>query len=112
MNEQDRAMRLKRAKCNTLMGITSITAKNGPEEGVKLLKKMRTELAAEIQNMPGISHLTTYVIDGRWFLTGDGDVHEIVSPPAKTIPQGRYVLHTEDFLRFAGIKAFSGRPIA
>lgn len=111
MNGQERAMRLKWVKCNTMMGIISITAQNGTEAGLRLLKKMRTELAAEIKNMPGINHLTTYVIDGKWFLTGDGDVHEIVSPPAEVIPQTRYVLHTEDFLKFAGIKAFSGRPI-
>lgn len=111
MNEQERRMRLKRAKCNSTIGIISIIAENGPEDGVKVLKKMRTELAAEIKKMSGVYHLNTYVIDGKWFLTGDGDVHEIVSPPAEVIPQSRYVMHTEQFLKFAGIKAFSDRPI-
>lgn len=111
MNEMERTMRLKRAKCNSMIGILSIVTKNGSEDGVRALKEMRTELAAKIKEMPGVHHLNTYVIDGKWFLTGDGDVHEIVSPPAEVIPQGRYVMHTEQFLKFAGIKAFSGRPI-
>lgn len=111
MNGQEKALRKERAKYDTIIGVIGILAQNGREDGLKELGRIRAELAAEIRKTPGSGHLRTFIIDGKWFLTGTGKVDEIVSPPPEVLPKGRYVMHFEEFLKFAGIKAFSSRPI-
>ena len=111
MNGQNEALRRNRVRCDTIIGIIGTLAKGDREKQLKKLGDMRAELAAEIRKTPGSGHLRTFIIDGKWFLTGTGKVDEIVSPPPEVLPEGRYVMHFEEFLKFAGIKAFSSRPI-
>ncbi len=111
MNGQNEALRRNRVRCDTIIGIIGTLAKGDREKQLKKLGDMRAELAAEIRKTPGSRHLRTFIIDGKWFLTGTGKVDEIVSPPPEVLPEGRYVMHFEEFLKFAGIKAFSSRPI-
>lgn len=111
MNGRKRETRPERVKCNSIKGITCILAENNIEKSLKVLKYLRTKMAEELKTMPGVNRLDTYVIDGKWFLTGDGNVHEIVCPPPEVIPQCGHVMHTEDFRKATGIKAFSCKSI-